>query len=125
MWFWWFMLGCDILVPVVMITSGYTMRKYPPKKINGAFGYRTARSMKNQDTWNFAHRFFGERWQKIGMIMLPITAAAHIPFYSKSDSAISIAGAVILTIQIAVMLIPIGVTEHALAKNFNKDGTRI
>ncbi len=27
-----------------------------PRQVNSMFGYRTARSMKNEDTWKFAHR---------------------------------------------------------------------
>jgi uncharacterized membrane protein len=29
---------------------------YPPKGINSLYGYRTFRSMKNQENWNFANK---------------------------------------------------------------------
>ena len=49
MWFWWFMLICDLIIPVVMVISGRMMWKHCPKHINGMLGYRTTRSMKNMD----------------------------------------------------------------------------
>lgn len=41
--FWWFMLICDMLIPVVMIIVGRMMWKHCPKSINGMLGYRTTR----------------------------------------------------------------------------------
>ena len=42
MWFWWFMLVCDLLTPIVMIITGRMMWKHCPKQINSLMGYRTA-----------------------------------------------------------------------------------
>ena len=44
MWFWWFMLICDLLIPITMVVAGRMMWKHCPKHINGMFGYRTTRS---------------------------------------------------------------------------------
>lgn len=46
MWFWWFILICDCIIPVLMIIAGRMMWKHCPKKINGIVGYRTKMSMK-------------------------------------------------------------------------------
>ena len=51
MCFWWFMLICDMIIPIVMVIVGRMMWKHCPKHINGMLGYRTTRSMKNMDTW--------------------------------------------------------------------------
>ena len=64
--FWWFMLICDLIIPIVMIIAGRMMWKHCPKSINGIVGYRTNRSMKNMDTWKFAHEYCGKLWWKIG-----------------------------------------------------------
>lgn len=39
MWFWWFILICDCLIPAIMIIAGRMMWKHCPKKINGVVGY--------------------------------------------------------------------------------------
>ena len=60
MCFWWFMLICDMIIPIVMVIVGRMMWKHCPKHINGMLGYRTTRSMKNMDTWKFAHDYCGK-----------------------------------------------------------------
>lgn len=124
MWFWWFMFICDLLVPVTMIVSGKIMGKHPPKDINGLIGYRTTRSMKNLDTWNFAHHYCGRLWWKIGWIMLVPSFLIHLPFYNKSESIIGILGAVICTLQCIIMIISIYPTERALKRYFTDEGIR-
>lgn len=70
MWFWWFMLMCNLLLSIIMIIAGRMMWKHCPKEINGIYGYRTKRSRKYQDTWKFAHEYFGRLSWKLGIIML-------------------------------------------------------
>ena len=60
----------NLLIPVLMIIFGRIMYKHAPKSINGVYGYRTSMSMKNEDTWKFAHDDCGRLWYKIGLIML-------------------------------------------------------
>jgi len=60
--FWVYMLAFDLLIPLTMIFFGRRFAAAPPKSINPLFGYRTAMSMKNEDTWAFAHRFCGRLW---------------------------------------------------------------
>ncbi len=43
------MLLMSLLVPVSMIGFGRCFRR-PPERINAVFGYRSARSMQNEDT---------------------------------------------------------------------------
>ena len=38
MWFWWFILICDCIIPAIMIIVGRMMWKHCPKKINGLLG---------------------------------------------------------------------------------------
>lgn len=68
--FWIFVLAMDLLIPGVMIGFGKAFMKNPPREINPGFGYRTPRSSKNQDTWDFAQREMGVVWYKWGKILL-------------------------------------------------------
>ena len=72
------MLCMVILMPVTMIIFGRCWQKRPPRKINDLYGYRTAMSMKSQETWDFAHRYFGKLWFILGLILLPLSAAAML-----------------------------------------------
>ena len=106
MWFWWFMIICDLVIPILMIFTGRMMWKHTPKNINGIIGYRTRRSMKNMDTWKFAHHFCGKLWYKIGWIMFVLSIILHLSFYGHSTKVIGIFGVVISTIQVIILIVP-------------------
>ena len=124
MWFWWFILICDCLIPAIMIIAGRMMWKHCPKKINGVVGYRTKMSMINMDTWRFAHDHAGKLWWKVGIGLLGPTMLIHIPFYGASDDTIGILSIIIIVIQLVFLIGSIFPTEKSLKNNFNEDGTK-
>ena len=72
MGFWIFMLIMDLLLPFTMIGFGRYFMKKAPKEINSVFGYRTSMSMKNKDTWEFAHKYCGKVWNVRGVQLIPL-----------------------------------------------------
>lgn len=124
MWFWWLMLACDLIVPAIMVFAGWMMWKHCPQDINGAYGYRTRRSMQNMDTWKFAHAHCGRLWWKLGLALLISSILIHIPFFKSGGALISAVGAIIMAVQTAVLVASIFPTEAALKKTFKDDGTR-
>lgn len=121
MWFWWFMLLSDSLLPAIMIIVGRLMWKHYPKKINRAVGYKSKRSMKNMDTWIFAHEYIGRLWWRMGWIILPLTILAHIPFFRADDDTIGSLSIVLIVIQCVLTMGAIILTEKALKENFDED----
>ncbi len=124
MGFWIYMLIMDLLVPVTMIGFGRYFKTKAPKEINAVFGYRTSMSMKNRDTWEFAHKYCGKIWYICGWILLIVTIVAMIPFFGQGADVTGIVGAVILGIQMIPLVGSILPTELALRKQFDKDGNR-
>ena len=112
--FWIFMLLMDFLIPLMMIGIGRLFMKRPPKRINGIYGYRTKRSMKTQETWDFAHRYLGNLWFKIGLVLIPLPALPLIFVYGKDVDLIGTVGAVVTIFEIFPMIVPIFPTERAL-----------
>ena len=115
MGFWIFMLIMDLLLPFTMIGFGRYFTKKAPKEINSVFGYRTSMSMKNKDTWEFAHKYCGKVWYVCGMVMLPI---------GKNEDCVGSIGGIICGVQLIPLIGSILPTEIALKKNFDKNGTR-
>lgn len=120
--FWIFMLLMDLLIPLMMIGIGRLFMKRPPKRINGIYGYRTKRSMKTQETWDFAHRYLGYLWFKIGLVLIPLSALPLIFVYGKDIELIGTVGAVVTLFEIVPMIVPIFPTERALKENFDEYG---
>lgn len=56
--------------------------------------------------------------------MLVPTVLVHIPFYNSEESVIGTVAIVVMSVQLAALLVSIVPTELALKKNFNDDGTR-
>ena len=125
MGFWFFMLGMNLLIPATMIGFGKYFMKSAPGSINIVFGYRTSMSMKNQDTWKFAHEYCGKLWFKWGKIALILTIIAMLFLWGKSVDTIRNWGGTICMIQLVLLIAAIGPTENALRKNFDKNGKRI
>ena len=70
----WLTMFSNIIIPIIMIVSGITFFLIPPKKINSFYGYRTRRSMQNNETWEFAHKFSGKIMFIVGItLVLKIT----------------------------------------------------
>ena len=118
MWFWIFMFFSNMLVPLVMIGAGRMLWKQCPGRINRVYGYRTKRSMKNMDTWKFAHEYCGKLWWKIGWTMLIVSIVVQIPFVHSSEDVIGKLGVVLCVVQLIVLLGSIIPTEIALKKKF-------
>ena len=57
------------IVGFVFTVAAFILLKFPPKKINSIYGYRTSRSMKNQENWDLAQRFSSQLMLKQGLIM--------------------------------------------------------
>lgn len=124
MWFWMFMMVMDLLAPLTMIYFGLQFEKNAPKEINTTFGYRTTMSMKNQETWKFAHKYIGKLWKIWGWLLLLISVAVMLFILGKDIIFVSITGGVICAIQIVVIICTMISTEMALKKNFDQNEHR-
>jgi uncharacterized membrane protein len=118
------MLSIALLIPLIMVCVGNYFSKKAPAKINYVFGYRTTMSMKNKDTWAFAHNYCGKLWKTIGLILLPLSVVAMLFVINKDIYYVSIFGYILVGIQLFLIIGTISPTEKALRKNFDKNGTR-
>ena len=122
--FWLFMLIMNLLIPFTMIGFGRYFIKQSPKNINMVFGYRTSRSMKNMETWIYAHKCIGKIWYRWGLALIPVSFLAMILVYNKDINTIGVFGAVLTLIQCAVLVLTIIPAERALKKEFDEYGRK-
>lgn len=125
MGFWIFMLLMDILIPLTMIRFGRLFLTKVSKNINATFGYRTTMSMKNKDTWEFAHKFCGKLWFRWGLVLLPISIIPLILVFNKDIDTIAYVGLIVSVVQIVLLIGSIVPTEIALKKTFDQNGFRL
>ena len=122
--FWIFMLCVNLLIPACMIGFGTLFTKGAPADINAFFGYRSAMSMKNKDTWDFAHRHNGHLWRKMGFCMMIGSAVAMLPVLGQGVGFVGVYGGVICGLQLIIMIASVFVTERALKQTFDRNGKR-
>ena len=122
--FWIFMLVMVLLVPLTMMLFGYLFYFKPPKNINGIYGYRTKRSMKNSQTWEFAHEHCGWLWMRFGAVLFAISLFCMNRVGGMDVDAVGIWGGVFVTIQSIFLVLTIPLTERALRKNFDEHGIK-
>lgn len=115
-------LVTTILLSLTIIIFGFIFIKRPPKSINYLYGYRTSMSMKNQDTWDFAHRYAGKVWTILGSIALFIFTPLTIIL--KNIKHYDYIMVILIIVQVAFVTLVIPLTERALRKTFDKEGRR-
>ena len=98
---------------IISIVAGLIMRKFPPKKINALYGYRTSSSMKNQKRWDFAQIYSSAEMIKIGFLNIVISFIGFIYFLTEITSMIL--GLTIMILSINVLLFRV---ENAIKKKF-------
>ena len=106
---------------LTLTVVGIVFWKYPPKKINEFYGYRTTLSRKSQEAWDFAQRYSAKLMTMFGLVALVLAAVAHwlrncICF--NSDLLMLYDICITLLLPIIVVLPPIVLTELELQKRF-------
>jgi uncharacterized membrane protein len=122
--FWIFMFIFNLLMPLTMIGFGHLFLKQVPNKVNSLFGYRTSRSMKNQETWKFANAHIGKIWEKWGLVSLFLSIVIMIGLLGQDKDTIGQFGGLLSGVQVFLLIASIFPTESALKKTFDENGRR-
>jgi uncharacterized membrane protein len=102
-----------VLCGLIYIITGLVVLRYPPKKINDFYGYRTSRSKKSQAHWDYAQKESSKYIIQSGYYCL-LTCALFILFETgKAGIWIAI---ILTTLYPFISVIQ---TEKALKKKFS------
>jgi len=98
-----------------MLLVSFIFVKFPPKKINYLYGYRTKRSMTNQEIWKVANTYSARLMVKITLISMVFPPVLYF-VYSEKNLLITI------IIHTVLLLSTLVFTGKHLDKNFDKEG---
>lgn len=104
-----------LLVGPIYVLAGVVMILFPPKKINGLYGYRTSNSMKNQERWDFAQKYSAMELIKLGAILLLSSGLGYL--INFSEDIVLIVG---ILLMFGVTIILFVKVEGAIKKRFGK-----
>ena len=113
-----FIFGHLVIGPLILLIS-FIFTKYPPKKINEIYGYRTRRSMRNQDCWDFANRHSSRLMWKISLVICIVQTIGTILL--NEEVALLTASIMLVT----TLIYSVYLTEKALKNTFDKKGNRL
>ncbi len=111
----WILLLFTLIFAASMVGCGLLLWKCPPKDINSLIGYRTKRSMRSQEAWDFSQRYAGKAWVGLGvvdgLVFIPLSC---LPFPEEEEWVVFL----FLFIQVVVLLLVCPLTERALKRYF-------
>lgn len=112
-----------LLIPTSLLLTWYLCPKI--KTINNVSGYRTKRSMQNQNTWDFSQKYCS----KISLYMFfPSLILAIVIMPTVISNPVDVIGWIglgITMIQMVSFIVIIISTEKALKKTFDESKNKV
>ena len=108
-------INVALLGGVIVGIAALVKLVFPPKKINGLYGYRTSGSRASQQRWDFAQRYASLRMLEAAAIL--IVAGAAMDYFKFDETVIKVVGIGLMLASCAYFLIR---TESQLNKRFPK-----
>lgn len=105
-----------LLTGGTFLLAGFIQHKFPPKKINHFYGYRTTASMRSQAHWNFAQTHSAQKMIQFSLAMIAI---AGLSWGLDFAPPYPLVFGLLLTLIFPVMMILD--VEKELKKRFPKD----
>ena len=119
---WISMLLICMLMPLSLIFMWYFCPRI--KSVNSWMGYRTARSTKNSETWEFAQKSCADNSLKMFLPTAALTLIIMLFVLNKEDKVIQYVGLGITMAQLISYGIILYLTEKDLKKEFDDRGKR-
>ena len=91
--------------------------KFPPKKINSIYGYKTPKAMQNQQIWDYANTSFN----KSLLIYAGISFLASLAFVTFLNAVLTWQPMAFVFLSIIVSIVK---TEKGLTENFTDEGEK-
>lgn len=119
---WISMLLICMLIPLSLIFMWYLCPRI--KSVNSWMGYRTARSTKNSETWEFAQKSCADNSLKMFLPTAALTLIIMLFVLNKEDKVIQYVGLGITMAQLLSYGVVLYLTEKDLKKEFDDRGKR-
>jgi uncharacterized membrane protein len=107
----------QLIISLVFVLGGLIMAKFPPKKINPLYGYRTRRSMQSPEAWKYAQRISSRKLVLCGLIGLVVFVAAWLLGLNEGIHAILMIATLFSTLSFVIYSV-----ERKLKKKFPEEG---
>lgn len=104
---------------IPLLIAAIIWKRYPPASPNPLYGYRTRRSMINDDTWREANSYSAKLLLKISLVIL-LVGLMSLPL-RVTDRIGVVSGLGLVIIALAFLIYK---TEQHLSGTFDEEGIR-
>jgi len=101
----------SVSVSFLFLLIGFLGIKFPPKKANWIYGYRTKRAMQSQYNWDFAQQYSAKASLIAGLFFLIASIAGC--FFIVNNGTATIIEIVLLVITLTIIVLK---TENKLKR---------
>ncbi|NRD19664.1 SdpI family protein [Winogradskyella eckloniae] len=101
---------------LIFLVIGFIMLKFPPKKINTLYGYRTVASMKSQKRWDFSQIYSAKEMIKIGVVLLLFSSIGCYVF--PAEKIAMLLGLAFLILAVIILIFRV---ENKLKSQFSNE----
>lgn len=91
-----------LIISPPLLVIGYLFMRFPPKKINSFYGYRTPRSMRSQEAWDFANKYSSAL---MFYFFLSMPLVQLIGWFTVGPKPAALVSAVYLTVGLIALMI--------------------
>lgn len=112
--------GC-VAIPVCLLVVVFLLLVMKPTR-NELFGYRTTRSMRSEEAWDYANGLFCSLVLKLYTVILIVTVMLLAMCNLGGVRITSTAALVIILLQALPISGPIVTVERGLRRNFDRGG---
>ncbi len=116
-------LPAELILPIAVIMVGVSVWKNPPK-MGEQFGFRTKRSQKSTEVWNYAQIAYGKAstavFIPIELLTLAVGVMAIVMNFGDLPAFITFMA--VELVQVVVLIIITFAVDLSLKKRFDEDG---
>ena len=110
------LFAMPLMVGSIFIIMGFIMLKFPPKKINALYGYRTLASMKTQERWDFSQIYSSKLMIYCGVGLMILSLLGLI--FTTDETKGVIISSVFIFGSVGILLYK---TQRAIKQNFSNE----
>lgn len=116
-------LPAELILPIAVIMVGVSVWKSPPK-MGEQFGFRTKRSQKSEEAWNYAQVVYGKVSTAVFIPIELLTLAVGVTaiVMNLADLPAFITFMAVEAIQVAALIIITFAVDLRLKNHFDEDG---
>ena len=111
-----------LAAPLVLLVLGFCYYYAPPDEANYSAGYRTKASMRSVASWQFAQRYAGKTYAKVGAVLGGVMLVLSLFFGLMGPLAMAVVTLLCILVEAVLILLVYRHIDRKIQSKFDKNG---